>query len=57
MSQRDIKTTKTDGVETTFLTPQEQAEKDAREAETGNLKPTKSLKGFLRIFRMTTQDR
>jgi hypothetical protein len=57
MSQRDVKTTKTDGVETTFLTPAEQAAKDARDAEQANLTRENSLKSVFRIHKTTTQDR
>lgn len=57
MSQRDVKTTKVDGTETTFLTPQEQAAKDARAAEETKLVRSNPLQSFFRITKTSTQDR
>jgi hypothetical protein len=57
MSQRDVKTTKVDGTETTFLTPQEQAAKDARVAEETKLARSNPLQSFFRVHKTTTQDR
>ena len=57
MSQRDVKQTKVDGTEVTFLTPEEQAKKDARAAEETNLVRSNPLQSFFRIHKTTTQDR
>lgn len=54
---RDIKSTTNDGQQVTYLSPEEQAQEDRRQAEKSGLKKTKRLSNFLRMFRVSTQDR
>ena len=55
--EREIKNFQVDGTSTTYLSPDEQAREDRRQAEHKGLKRRKSLNGFFRIFKISTQDR
>lgn len=59
MADRDVSqiTTSPESISTTFVTPEEQRQEDARQAEQQNLKRSKPLKNFFRIFGIGTADR
>lgn len=54
---RDISSFTVDGQTTQFVAPKDQLVEDARQARQRGLQRRKSLTGFLRMFRIGTQDR
>lgn len=54
--ERDVQSVTTDGHSVSYVSPSEQAREDQRRAQQCGLKRTRSLAGFLRMFRISTRD-
>lgn len=54
--ERDVQSMTNDGQSVTFLSPDDQAKEDRRQAESAGLKRNRTLRHFFRMFRVTTRD-